>query len=189
MTGRSPDISTAMKEGLQGFLADPVFAVLSTLLLAVSIFLAYLFFVIPGVLLTFPFIYAYYACYLQRARGKEVAIGDVIRRGFGLFHANLSGYVCGILIALGLLFLILPGIYLMVVFFFVPLLVVDQRAGVSEAISRSNELVAGHKLEIFVVLLVFGAVNSISGGLLTLITQPILAFMQVSLYRQMTGEV
>jgi ribosomal protein L40E len=85
-----------------------------------------------------------------------------------------AGIVTGILIVIGLICLIVPGIILAIMFSLVVPTIIIERAGVLDSLSRSRRLVGGRWLKtfglllavyitIFVADLIFGAVSSVFG--------------------------
>jgi ribosomal protein L40E len=85
-----------------------------------------------------------------------------------------AGIVTGILIVIGLICLIVPGIILAIMFLLVVPTIIIERAGVFDSLSRSRRLVGGRWLKtfglllavyiiIFVSGLIFGAVSSVFG--------------------------
>jgi hypothetical protein len=103
--------------------------------------------------------------YLKLIRGEGAAVGDAFS-GFGpaLGQLVLLGLVQGILIDLGLLLCIIPGIYLSVSWYFAMPLVIDRNLGFWEAMELSRKVVFKHWFLIFAFLLVNGLV-SVCGGI------------------------
>jgi len=86
-----------------------------------------------------------------------------------------AGIVTGILIVVGLICLVVPGIILAIMFSLVVPAIVIERAGALESLSRSRRLVGGRWLKtfgllllvyliIFVAGLIFGAISSVFGS-------------------------
>lgn len=74
----------------------------------------------------------------------------------------------GILVFIGLLLLIVPGVILMLIFLFVPYLIIDKELGPIEAMKESARLTKGFRLELLLlVLLVF--VLNVAGVLALLV--------------------
>ena len=65
----------------------------------------------------------------------------------------LSCLVANILTALGFVALIIPGIYLMIAYTFVFIIIIDRRVGVWEALELSRKTVTGQWWRVFALLL------------------------------------
>jgi hypothetical protein len=87
-----------------------------------------------------------------RSPSYFVAMGAGFRNWIGLFAAR---FVAGLIIFLGLIALIIPGIILMVRYALLDSVVVLERAGPSEARRRSAELTVGNRGQIFGAGLLF----------------------------------
>lgn len=134
-----------------------------------------------------------YRMIARRVReGRPADIGDVFSafdRFWNLFGATL---VIGILVALGLLLLILPGLLLAAIWLYVPLFIVDRNMGMGDAMRASRELVgrAGLWEHVGVVLVI--AVISMMVGSITgigfLLTWPLTVTFITALYFRASGE-
>lgn len=83
-----------------------------------------------------------------------------------------AGILAGLGIALGFLLLIVPGLYLITIWsVIIPVIVLEGR-GISEAFSRSRELVTGHGWNVFGVIILAWLVLLVAGILIALITAP-----------------
>jgi hypothetical protein len=99
---------------------------------------------------------------LQDMRGQRAGLGECISRGLASTpKVAMAAVLWSILVGVGMLLLIVPGIIMMVAFWvYVPAIVVEN-AGVSECFGRSRTLTRGHRLSIFglfalVAIVVFG---------------------------------
>ena len=94
--------------------------------------------------------------YLNIANGKEIKVGDVFE-GFYHFWASFKiTFLAGLFIFLWSLLLIVPGIvktfsYSMAYFIWAE----NKEMGALEAITKSKEMMEGHKMDLFVLLLSF----------------------------------
>ncbi|MFP4564217.1 MAG: hypothetical protein ACLFRY_13015 [Spirochaetia bacterium] len=105
--------------------------------------------------------------FLKAARGEEVRVGDM----FAVFTRNYwnavgAGVLTGLIIVVGFIFLIVPGVIFAVRLVFVPYLIIDRRMGVTEAISTSWRMTKGRGGTIFLMGLL--AIPIFIGGLLAL---------------------
>lgn len=91
--------------------------------------------------------------------------------GYVLVHTLVGGLVFGILVAIGLILLVIPGVYLLLALFFWTMYVAVEDQNFYEALQSSWELTKGHKWRLLGLLLVIGIVNvvlSAVGGLMSL---------------------
>lgn len=78
----------------------------------------------------------------------------------------LAGLVVGLLVAVGLILLIVPGLYLLTIFAVVSPVIVVERLGVFEALGRSRALVRGNGWAVFGVILVVFLISFVIGGII-----------------------
>lgn len=131
-----------------------------------------------SLLLTGVFYGGLYYFYLKKIRGQPAELGDAFA-GFSLafLPLMLASIVSSLLTTLGLLLLILPGIYLAVSYAFVYLLIVDHKLEFWCAMEVSRRVVTAQWWRVF-GLLILGGIIAILGvlGLIIgiFITMPIL---------------
>ena len=90
----------------------------------------------------------------QISRGENVKIGKFLSSGFNRFGAMLGAMIIVCIgVVLGLLCFIIPGIYLMVRWVFVPYIIMNTDCEISDAFRISGEMVNGRWWEIFVMFL------------------------------------
>src|SRR5687768_2976209 len=101
------------------------------------------------VILVFIVQAAYMAYIIKTARGELIGIKEALRVGLEKALPLLGqSVVMSILIVVGLILLIVPGIILAYRFFFAPYVLVDQNVGIFEALKRSRQLVKGKAAEL-----------------------------------------
>ena len=99
---------------------------------------------------------------IRAARGENVDVGDSLSEGFknGMWYKIIVfSILYTLLVVVGLMLLILPGIYLMIAWVFGYYLFIDKGMGPMQALGKSRELV--HELgfwKVFAILLVIGIV-------------------------------
>ena len=99
---------------------------------------------------------------IRAARGENVDVGDSLSEGFknGMWYKIIVfSILYTLLVVVGLMLLILPGIYLMIAWVFGYYLFIDKGMGSMQALGKSRELV--HELgfwKVFAILLVIGIV-------------------------------
>lgn len=91
---------------------------------------------------------------LELSRGERPHAGRAIQVGLDVFApVFVAVLLAGLGIALGLVLLILPGIYVAIRWFFVPQAVVVGQAGAGDALRQSWSLTQGFWLRTFLVIL------------------------------------
>ncbi len=98
-----------------------------------------------------------YMYYLKLIRGQEAGISDAFS---GLTSAlgplALLGLVQGLLVLLGIVPCLIPGIYLSVAWIFATPLVIDRQIGFWDAMELSRKVVSRHWFTMFALMLVVG---------------------------------
>lgn len=107
-----------------------------------------------------------YYYYLRRLRGETVKFGDAFA-GFTLAFVPLmlGGLVSSLLTCVGLVFLILPGIYLAVAWAFTPLLIIDKEMDFWTAMEVSRRVITAQWWRVF-GLMFLAAIIGVLGALL-----------------------
>jgi len=130
--------------------------------------------------------------FLKLIRGEKSGLGDAFA-GFsiGFVQLMLASIVSQLLFGVGLLLLILPGIYLLVAwFFFTPLLVMDKRLEFWPAMELSRKVVTRHWWQFFGLLLLQLLVllaGLIALGVGVFIALPIITAATVYAYEDIFG--
>jgi hypothetical protein len=132
----------------------------------------------------------YYFVAFQVARGRGAVFGDFFL-GFNKFlPLFLTSLISALLIFLGTLALILPGIYLAVAYLFAQPLVVDKNAGFWQAMEISRKLVT-KKWFSFLALVISLVLMNIAGALLLgiglLVTLPLSVCIVSAAYEDIVG--
>lgn len=116
---------------------------------------------------------------VQEARGQAFSIGEAISAGLRSILPLLGvAIVTGILIAIGTLLLVVPGLILMCMFYVVAPVCVAERAGVFGSISRSVDLTKGYRWQIFGIVVVLW----VAGFAISYVSQRIFLPMGVAGY-------
>jgi serine/threonine protein kinase len=113
-----------------------------------------------GVLLGGPLIGGLYLCFLKKIRGERISV-ETAFSGFGnaFLQLVLAGFVAGLLTALGFLCLVVPGIYLLVAWFFTLPLVIDKRLDFWPAMRLSRKTIGRHWWRFLGLLIVLTLIN------------------------------
>lgn len=93
---------------------------------------------------------------IRHLRGGRPDIGESLRWGFRLIFPVLGIAIVGSIgVMLGFVLLIVPGLYLATIWWFVVPAAVVEKTGVIESFARSNRLTAGHRWRVlaFVVMI------------------------------------
>jgi len=123
--------------------------------------------------------------YIAISKEETIKVSDLFQQ-VGLSGRYFLGQLAyGLLVMLGFILLIIPGIYWSYKYTFVPYLIIGKKSGVGEAFSLSGEMTRGIKIKMLIFNLIIGLVNL--AGLLALgigliITIPITTIGMAVLY-------
>ena len=128
---------------------------------------------------------------LEFLSGKKYEISKLTglipewKRMWTYFSARL---IVGLMVVVGLILLIVPGVYFALRYMFVPLLLVDKKMGISEALEKSSKMTEGKLMTLFGVMLVLIGLNVLGAlalGVGLLITIPVSSLVPVILYKDL----
>jgi uncharacterized membrane protein len=103
----------------------------------------------------------------------------------------LAEIIFGVMFTIGLVFLVVPGIIVAVVFGLYAYVIVDRGAGPIEALSRSAEITKGVRMDLFIFGLLLIGINILGALVLLvglLISVPISMVAGASVYRQLDAQ-
>jgi Tfp pilus assembly protein PilF/uncharacterized membrane protein len=107
----------------------------------------------------YPLMFGFVAVSSRLMQGERPQFGEFFE-GFRFFLTLfLLGVVSQIFICLGLILLVVPGVYLTVAFFLAPWFVLDRKVGFWEAMQSSRRAVRPHWFELFGLFLLIILVN------------------------------
>jgi hypothetical protein len=111
-------------------------------------------------LLSYVLVYAALAVAISRQYlGEQMSVGEAYRQVMpALLPLILTGLAVSLIVGVGIVFCILPGLYLAVLYAFTWPAVVLERRGVIEALRRSQELVSGHWGRVFGTMLLLSLI-------------------------------
>jgi uncharacterized membrane protein len=147
---------------------------------------------IIGWLLGFVLVASVDYMFLRRIRGEAVQVGDVFS-GFNLAFLNLvmAGIVKAVLISVGFILCVLPGIYLGVGYVFALPLVLDKKMEFWPAMEVSRRVVHEHWWSVFALVIVL-AIVACAGVILCIvglvITVPLASAALMYVYEDLFGE-
>lgn len=104
---------------------------------------------------------------LEEFRGKSASLGGALGFALTRFVPLLGASIlAGIIVTVGFLLCIAPGVYFAVSYIFVGQVVVAEGVGGGAALSRSKELISGHRGRVFgVIVLIYLAIFAVSAAL------------------------
>ncbi len=132
----------------------------------------------------------YYIVALKLAKNKSRNFADFFagfKRFFPIFLVNL---VSSLLIFLGLILFILPGIYLVIAYLFAILFILEYRFGVWQALEASRKVISKHWLSFFgfsLTLLYVNLVGILFLGIGLLVTIPLSYCAIVAAFEDIVG--
>jgi hypothetical protein len=135
------------------------------------------------------------ACFsLQLARSGDGRVGLVFSGARLTLPILASYWMFFIAMMFGCLLCCVPGIWIAIVFSQFLWLIVDGRAGILDCFSRSKEITEGHRLNLFVLMVIIGGVSTMAGIIpyTALILQPIIypmiTILGALIYLTLTGQ-
>jgi hypothetical protein len=96
-----------------------------------------------GIFISGPLGYGQYFAYLKASRGESVEIQDLFAAFKNYWSAVGAYLLVAIIVGVGFVFVIVPGIYLACKLAFVPFLVVDKKMKVGKAFGESWRMASG----------------------------------------------
>ncbi len=125
---------------------------------------------------------------LKIYEGEEGDYRDLLPQRETFFTYLLATIVYGIVVFIGGLFLIVPGIVVGVIFCFYGYLIVDKKLGIKEAFYESKRMTRGAKMDIFLLGLILLGLNILGALLLLvgiLVTLPISLMTMTYVYKKL----
>jgi hypothetical protein len=117
-----------------------------------------------GLLVTTPLEYGVSYAYLKAARDEKPEIKDVLKVLENYWNSIIASILSAIIIIIGLILIVVPGIYFACKLAFVRYLVVEEKMPALAAIDESWRMTRGHAMTIFTMGLL--AIPVFIGGLL-----------------------
>ena len=132
-----------------------------------------------GVLVQGPVEYGMSFAYLKAARRDELDVADMFAAFKNYWQAVLASFLMGLIVTVGFILLIVPGIYLACKLAFTPYLVVDRKMGATDAMRESWQMTRGHGWKVFLIGLL--GIPIFILGLFCLILGAVIAVMWITL--------
>jgi len=123
--------------------------------------------------------------------GKKRELTDIFTQVQYFWKILLTNIILGVIIMVGFIFFIIPGIYLAMRFQFTQYFIVDKNLDIGEAMTRSTQLTQGIKLPLSVFALAIVGVmilGAIALGVGVLVAMPLVWLAHVRLYRTLLAE-
>ncbi|MFC1953399.1 hypothetical protein ACFLWR_04640 [Chloroflexota bacterium] len=130
-----------------------------------------------SILIASPVEYGVSFANLKAVRNDKLEIKDIFGAFQNYWNAVLANLLVGVIVAIGLFLLIVPGIIFACKLAFTPYLIVDQKMEVIEAIKESWRMTNGYAWEVFLIGLL--AIPIFIAGLIVFIVGVIPAVMWV----------
>jgi uncharacterized membrane protein len=126
----------------------------------------------------------------QTIDGEEPQFSAYGRASTKIITIFAASFIYSIIVAIGLILLILPGIYLMLRLNFYIAAIVDEDAGIIDSLKRSWQITKGQVLPVFVIFLIITAISFI--GTLALIVGifialPLAVLIECTTFRRLTA--
>ena len=115
-----------------------------------------------SILIVNPIDFGISFAFLKAARGDKLEIKNMFEAFHNYWNAVLANLLVGVIVFIGFVLLIIPGIYLACKLAFTPYLVVDRKMQVIEAVKESWRMTNGHAWKVFLIGLL-GIPISIAG--------------------------
>jgi uncharacterized membrane protein len=106
---------------------------------------------IYGILVVGPTDFGVSFAYLKAARSDKLEIGNMFEAFRNYWNTVLANILVGVIVVIGLILLIIPGIIFACKLAFTPYLVVDRKMEVIEAIKASWRMTDGHAWTVFLI--------------------------------------
>jgi hypothetical protein len=188
--GNKPvQISKYLSDGWQLFLANPGLPIAYTVIFVLLRFIPYLG-PIAALLLSGPLAAGYYLALRKQISGQPMQFGDYLAGFNNPVPLILVGFLSNVLIGIGTLLLILPGIYLAVSYIFAIPLTADRKMDFWEAMETSRKFVTQQWFVFFVLALVLFVINVVGAllfGIGLLVTIPFSTAVVFAAYRDLFG--
>ncbi len=122
--------------------------------------------------------------------GQPAKVSDLWSQKHKLWRYCVASVLYGLIVVVGILFFIIPGIYLALKYQFYSYRVVETNEGVLEALRRSGSFTVGIKWQLLGFSLILMLINIVGAAALLvglLITVPLSMLATAHVYRQLSG--
>lgn len=171
-----PSVIDSIQKNIPQSTEDPLFIVV---LLVVDIALIILGFIVP---------IGYLYIMLRVVDNQDVVWKDLFTTQKVFWKFLFTGILSALLVFLGLIILIVPGIIASIALMFASYFVIDDKSGPIKSLKQSYRLTRGYWLKLFGFIIVLGICNVIGIALLGvgfLVSFPVSALASTHLYREL----
>jgi membrane-anchored glycerophosphoryl diester phosphodiesterase (GDPDase) len=124
---------------------------------------------------------------LQALNGEEPQVSAFQEQLPKFITAILASLLTGLIVTIGLILLILPGLYLSIRLQFGLYFIVEENAGVIDSLKKSWELTSNNDLLVPLILLALAAIGLVIAGIIclgvgVLVAAPLVYVMQAKVY-------
>ncbi|EED33452.1 conserved hypothetical protein [gamma proteobacterium NOR5-3] len=185
----NPDIGDCLSEGWTLYKRDAALLSGATLLMAVICGVVSL---IPllGSLIYPPLLAGLYSMIIRLDRGETVTITNLFDGFQRLLPLIIASFLISLFVAIGLILFVIPGLYLLTIYGFTTLFIVDQNQDFWPAMESSRKIIHGHFWHYSLLALLLGIICVIASlplGLGLLIAAPVCLAAQYHYYRAVTS--
>ncbi len=183
------NIEKIFQDAFRTIVDQIVACIVNTILVGVSC--VFLGITVIGLLAIPAVIGGYVESMVRMARGEKVGIGDFFKTGFNRFGTLLGASILSLLgIVIGFICLIIPGIYLMIRWYFIYQVIVDKDASVFESFKQSADMVSGQFWIILTLVILITVIQAIGGTIVvgTLVTIPYTSLLTAHFYLALNRE-
>ena len=127
--------------------------------------------------------------YLDLLTGKKADFNTLFSGADAFFDYFIAYIIYMIMVGVGMIFLILPGIYLALKYQYVFPLIIDKKMSAFDAIKKSGELTQGNIFNLFglaVLLFLVILAGLLALGVGVLIAAPVASLAYVHVYKQLS---
>jgi uncharacterized membrane protein len=132
-----------------------------------------------SLLIVAPGGYGLLFAFLKAAREDKVEVQDIFAAFKNYWNDVAAGILVSIIVGIGFILLLVPGIFLACKLVFVPYLVVDKKMGAIKAIKESWNMTSGHAWKVFLIYLV--GIPVFIAGLICLFVGVIISIMWINI--------
>jgi len=125
---------------------------------------------------------------LRVARGEPVQVDVLFSAGDVVLIYFVASLALGFLIGVGLLLLIVPGIFVALTFGQAPYLVIDRGMPIGDAFATSRRIMMGNKMALFLLMLLIVAIGLVTCGVGLVLLSPYLMLLTAMVYLTVSGE-
>lgn len=128
--------------------------------------------------------------FLKLSKNETAEFKDLFTHYYLMWKFFLGQLLANIIVAIGIVLLIVPGIMWAMKYMFVPILIVDKHMKPIEALKQSGRMTYGYKWDLFrlsLVMLLFNIAGIVAFGIGIFVTIPVSVFIYTRVYHMLLG--